>query len=93
MSFAKFKVVDTNEMESVSGKYFDMIVNLDHIVSIKPINIMVEESLVEGYWMRLTNGKKYKAVDIPAELKNQLPSMSSYNFVNEDDSSSSEELH
>ena len=27
------------------------------------------ESIIDGYWIRLTNGKKYKATSIPTVLK------------------------
>ena len=34
--------------------------------------MVVEEKLVKGYWIRTTNGKKYRAVDIPERLKELL---------------------
>lgn len=45
-----------------------MIFNLDHIISIKPIKIVLGDHIIDGYWMRTSNGKKYKATRIPEEL-------------------------
>ncbi len=49
-----------------------MLINLNHLVSIKPIRIMANDELIDGYWVRISNGKKYRAIQIPAELKIQL---------------------
>jgi hypothetical protein len=46
-----------------------ILLNIAHIVSIKPINIVISGSVVKGYWVRLTNGKKYKIVDIPISIQ------------------------
>jgi hypothetical protein len=54
-----------------------MLINLNHLVSIKPIRIMANEELIDGYWVRISNGKKYRAIQIPAELKEQLEDHSS----------------
>ena len=39
--------------------------------------MVVEEKLVMGYWIRTTNGKKYRAVEIPEGLKATLGSTDS----------------
>ena len=54
-----------------------MLINLNHLVSIKPIRIMANDELIDGYWVRISNGKKYRAIQIPAELKSQLEDHSS----------------
>ena len=72
MSFAKFTILKSNEAYQVQD-HVEMIINLDHIVSVKPIKMAIPDQLViEGYWLRLSNGKKYKAVTIPLELINIL---------------------
>ena len=51
----------------------DMLINPDHIVSIKPIRMTTnDQKVVEGYWIRLSNGKKYKAIQVPASFKTAL---------------------
>ncbi len=50
----------------------EMLVNPDHIVSIKPINIVLKQGILKGYWIRLSNGKKYRASSIPAILLEML---------------------
>ena len=49
-----------------------MLLNATHISSIKPINILFKGNIILGYWIRMNNGKKYKATRIPLELANQL---------------------
>lgn len=46
-----------------------VLLNLAHIISIKPINIVIEGEVIKGYWIRTTNGKKYRAVKIPDEVE------------------------
>ncbi|MBD63884.1 MAG: hypothetical protein CME62_01650 [Halobacteriovoraceae bacterium] len=47
-----------------------MLINGDQIVSIKPIKMTTESrDVLDGYWIRLTNGKKYRALQIPASLQ------------------------
>jgi hypothetical protein len=67
MKFAKFTVLNPK----ASDRGFDeveVLFNLDHIISIKPIRIATSERLVNGFWIRTSNEKKYKATRIPAEL-------------------------
>ncbi len=72
MSLQKFKIVSPKDGQSVDNVFETLLINLDHIVSMKPIRMVVEEKLVKGYWIRTTNGKKYRAVEIPAKLKTLL---------------------
>ena len=47
-----------------------MLINGDQIVSIKPIKMTTDDrDVLDGYWIRLTNGKKYRALQIPASLQ------------------------
>lgn len=69
MSLERFKIVSPKDGQSVDNVFETLLINLDHIVSLKPIRMVVEEKLVMGYWIRTTNGKKYRAVEIPESLK------------------------
>ncbi len=69
MKFAKFTVLNPKANASDRGfEEVEVLFNLDHIISIKPIRISTSERLVNGFWIRTTNEKKYKATKIPAEL-------------------------
>lgn len=69
MALEKFKIVSPKDGQSVDNIFETLLINLDHIVSLKPIRMVVEEKLVKGYWIRTTNGKKYRAVEIPMQVK------------------------
>ncbi len=69
MNFQKFLII--NPKEDVLNKTqseVEILFNIDHIISIKPIRIATSDKLVNGFWIRTTNGKKYKATKIPQEL-------------------------
>jgi hypothetical protein len=72
MALARFKIVSPKDGQSVDNIFETLLINTDHIVSLKPIRMVVDEKLVLGYWIRTTNGKKYRAVDIPETLKSIL---------------------
>ena len=63
----------SDEAEQVSTlQSRQILVNINCIVSIKPINISHPTKTLSAYWVRLTNGKKYKALSIPRELSELL---------------------
>lgn len=68
MALDRFKIVSPKDGQSVDNIFETLLINTDHIVSLKPIRMVVDEKLVMGYWIRTTNGKKYRAVEIPASL-------------------------
>lgn len=68
MSFMKFQILSTKEGHLVGEEHETMLINTAHIVSIKPIRINRPNMLIDGYWIRTSNGKKYRATIIPAEL-------------------------
>lgn len=72
MALEKFRIVSPKDGQSVDNVFETLLINDDHIISLKPIRMVVEEKLVKGYWIRTTNGKKYRAVEIPERLKNLL---------------------
>jgi len=68
MNFAKFTILNPRDQVTARESEVEMLINLDHIISIKPIRISSPEKLVNGFWIRTTNGKKYKAIKIPDNL-------------------------
>jgi hypothetical protein len=72
MNIKKFRIVSPRDVQSTDNVYETLLLNLDHIISLKPIRIVIEDKVVEGYWIRTTNGKKYRAINIPKELQTIL---------------------
>ena len=68
MKIKRFKIVSPRDVQSTDNVYETLLLNLDHIISLKPIKMVIEDKVVDGYWIRTTNGKKYRAVEIPKEL-------------------------
>lgn len=67
MKFRKFKILDTKASGQETSE-IEVLFNLDHIISIKPIRISRPDKLLNGFWIRTTNGKKYRASQIPDDL-------------------------
>lgn len=72
MTLLKFKIISPKDGQSVDNIFETLLINIDHIVSLKPIRLVVEDKSVKGYWIRTTNGKKYRAVEIPQKIKDLL---------------------
>lgn len=68
----RFNVLNPEDMQQVDGIDYPILINTDLIVTIKPINIMYQGNLINGYWVRTANGKKYKATRIPRSLELML---------------------
>ena len=69
MNFHRFTILTYNEAQRNHEKHM-MLINGDQIVSIKPIKMTTDDrDVLDGYWIRLTNGKKYRALQIPASLQ------------------------
>lgn len=68
MKFRKFSVFATKPTSGQESDEVEVLFNLDHIISIKPIRISRPDKLLNGFWIRTTNGKKYRASRIPDEL-------------------------
>jgi len=68
MKFRKFSILDMRSSGSSETEEVEVMFNLDHIISIKPIRISRPDKLLNGFWIRTTNGKKYRASKIPEEL-------------------------
>lgn len=69
MHFEKFTIVSERDVQALEDTHETILLNLDHIVSIKPINIVVDQGVIQGYWIRMTNGKKYRAVEVPEAVE------------------------
>lgn len=72
MALERFKIVSPKDGQSTDNIFETLLINTDHIVSLKPIRMVVDEKLVLGFWIRTTNGKKYRAVEIPLSLNTIL---------------------
>lgn len=68
MKFKKFTILNIKSPGSSGSEEVEVLFNLDHIISIKPIRISRPDKLLNGFWIRTTNGKKYHASKIPDEL-------------------------
>ena len=68
MKFRKFLILDMKTGSGQEQEEIEVLFNLDHIISIKPIRISRPDKLLNGFWIRTTNGKKYRASRIPDEL-------------------------
>jgi hypothetical protein len=68
MKFRKFIILSSKGSSSNDADEVEVLFNLDHIVSIKPIRIARPDKLLNGFWIRTSNGKKYRASKIPDEL-------------------------
>ena len=70
MEFLKFTILNEKADQQIGIDEQVILINKNHIVSIKPINILVAEGeVIKGYWIRNSNGKKYKATKIPNEIE------------------------
>ncbi len=65
MNLKRFTIISRNEGQQSDDKT-TMLINLEHIVSIKPIKLTTSNrDVIDGYWIRLSNGKKYRAIQVP----------------------------
>ncbi|MEH0862036.1 MULTISPECIES: hypothetical protein [Halobacteriovorax] len=72
MKFGKFSIISQRDVQALGDTCEPIYINYDHIVSMKPINIVIDGEVQEGYWIRLSNGKKYRAIEIPAKFKESM---------------------
>jgi hypothetical protein len=65
MNLKKFVIITRNESIQADEKT-SILFNLEHIVSVKPIKVTTQtREVIDGYWIRLSNGKKYRAIQVP----------------------------
>jgi len=72
VQFGKFRILNTKDEHRLDTREETLLINYDHIISIKPIRIVSQDEIIDGYWIRTSNGKKYRAVEIPQDLKKGL---------------------
>jgi hypothetical protein len=80
MNLKRFKIISENKAQNTS-ETTNILINTEHIVSVKPINVTTESrDVIDGYWIRLSNGKKYRAIQVPKFildiLNEDLPAIS-----------------
>jgi hypothetical protein len=66
-----FKIL-TDSNQQMDFDVTPILINEDHLVSVKPIKMMINDHLLDGFWIRTSNGKKYRAIEIPPELNELL---------------------
>ncbi len=72
MNLKKFTILNHNDAQQIDEK-ISILINMEHIVSVKPINMTTSNrDVIEGYWIRLSNGKKYKAIQVPKVILETL---------------------
>lgn len=65
MILKKFTIITHNEAQQIDEKT-GILINLEHIISVKPIKLTtMDREVIDGYWIRLSNGKKYRAIQVP----------------------------
>lgn len=69
-----FRILKNEQEPNVEGIDYPILLNTKQIMSIKPINILHNDNIIAGHWVRLSTGKKYKATRIPQELIDLLGS-------------------
>ena len=65
----RFVILSSDEERQTGDDQKLMLININHIISIKPISIMTDNEVVPGYWIRTSNGKRYRAISIPPQLE------------------------
>lgn len=68
MKIKKFTILNAKDNQGDTAQETDMLINIDHIISVKPIKIVGKDNIIHGHWLRLSNGKKYRAIQIPSEF-------------------------
>ena len=86
MNLKKFTIITRNEAQQIDEKT-NILINLEHIVSVKPIKLSTaKREVIDGYWIRLSNGKKYRAIQVPKlileELNQYLPAIKKSDELN-----------
>jgi len=68
----RFSVLNSEDDQSLEGFDYPVLLNMNHIASVKSINIMYKGNIIQGFWIRMVSGKKYKATRVPASIKKLL---------------------
>ncbi|CAM9899979.1 unnamed protein product [Chrysoparadoxa australica] len=65
----RFNVLNSENDQALEGIDYPVLLNLNQIASIKCINIMYKGNIIQGFWIRMVSGKKYKATRVPRDIK------------------------
>lgn len=68
----KFSIICQKDIQSIDNQNESILLNMNHVVSVKMIKMIVNEDVAEGFWIRMSNGKKYRAIEVPNEIKELL---------------------
>ncbi|MBT4793516.1 MAG: hypothetical protein HON90_18230 [Halobacteriovoraceae bacterium] len=72
MNLKRFTIITHNEAQQ-SVEKTTILINLEHIVSVKPIKMTTSNrEQIDGYWIRLSNGKKYRAIQVPKVILDNI---------------------
>ncbi len=72
MQFIKVEILTDKDVQDVEEVNEVILLNVSHVVSIKPINLIFKSQVQKGYWIRMSNGKKYRSLSIPTVLKDLI---------------------
>ena len=72
MQFIKVEILSDKDVQDIEEVNEVILLNLSHVVSIKPINLIFKSQVQKGYWIRMSNGKKYRSLNIPTVLKDLI---------------------
>ena len=73
MSLQKFCVFYPKDGHSVDNIIEHILINTDHIVTIKPVQLLIDAKVVNGFHIQTSNGKNCTALEIPEKLLSLLP--------------------
>lgn len=82
MNLQKFKIVSPRDVQSVDNVFETLILNINQIISVKPIKMVIEDKVANGFWIRTTNGKKYRAIEVPSIISELLSDEEKSNALN-----------
>ena len=72
MNLMKFTILAEKDTHTQLSNEIEILINVDHVATVKPIKIIIEGEVIDGFWIRTTIGKKYRATKIPDSLKKLL---------------------
>ncbi len=82
MNLQKFKIVSPRDVQSVDNVFETLLLNINQIISVKPIKMVIEDKVANGFWIRTTNGKKYRAIEVPSIISELLSDEEKSNALN-----------
>lgn len=72
MNLKRFTILTRNNSLEQDERT-SILINLEHIISVKPIKMTTDtRDVIDGFWIRLSNGKKYRAIQLPKVVLENL---------------------